>query len=741
MHTKSLILALKLCLGLIFFSQIANAALPYPLPATQDTAQFGRYLQRTMKLLATSTPAKRNTVKILVYGQSIAKQEWSDTVRKYLKFRFPHANIIMINRSIGGCWAGCLQNPVVYDVNTFYPDLILFDVYGWSETGAQGTEYENIIASMRQFTSAEIAMQGHQIGAGKDNAATDNTDFNRLATKYGVEFIDIRTPWKQYLTDNGKTATQLTADGTHLNDHGNFLMARLYLPYLQYKPQFNSDPFALMRSYKIGEDIFWENGKLTLPFNGNKIDLVTDAGELNSDSAAVFIDGFRPSTISGTTMFIRPNEPYDTVFKHFSQYDWPWQKGSIMKFDSPKTPLVAETWTLEMLTYNASSNFTYKVTGSKTGFDGNGSANISSGGGTSGSKFLSTSKRVGFDPANFWFSHGPYPALPLGTGFKVVWEARPFYKDVYKPTLVNTNTLVDSVITLAQGLMNGPHTLVLSATGVTEVPLKEIRVYRPFFKRIEASSLPKLAVQTLAGFCTLTDIDISDKFIDVNNASGTTTYWTDSLALIPIANEKLAQIPGKYWIKKTSNINPLYFDIKPIVLTSIDCTPQLVVTNPSTVCSPFSVDITTSFIDLMSISGTVQYFQNEGGNAVLYNPEAVTSSGIYFLFKANDSGFVSNPYSVTVRIRNCSSTTSGLIINVNASLEVYPNPTSAIIYLQSKTSGNITIVDVLGNLVFEELNADFKLGKEIDLSNFERGVYTLKFISQSNSIYKKLILE
>ena len=41
-----------------------------------DPAKLGLGVQRTMTLLATSTPEKRNTVRILFYGQSITEQDW-----------------------------------------------------------------------------------------------------------------------------------------------------------------------------------------------------------------------------------------------------------------------------------------------------------------------------------------------------------------------------------------------------------------------------------------------------------------------------------------------------------------------------------------------------------------------------------------------------------------------------------------------------------------------------------------
>jgi hypothetical protein len=85
-----------------------------------------------MHLLATSTPAKRNTVKILVYGQSISKQEWWLDVKKNLIGKYPNADLIIENRSIGGFSSYQLRKPMVFDLIPFYPDLVLFHVYGSS---------------------------------------------------------------------------------------------------------------------------------------------------------------------------------------------------------------------------------------------------------------------------------------------------------------------------------------------------------------------------------------------------------------------------------------------------------------------------------------------------------------------------------------------------------------------------------------------------------------------------------
>jgi len=62
-------------------------AYPPPPPATSQE-NLGAGVQRTMTLLATSTPQHRNKVRILVYGQSISEQDWwkrlaDDPAREY----------------------------------------------------------------------------------------------------------------------------------------------------------------------------------------------------------------------------------------------------------------------------------------------------------------------------------------------------------------------------------------------------------------------------------------------------------------------------------------------------------------------------------------------------------------------------------------------------------------------------------------------------------------------------------
>src|SRR5690242_4616738 len=94
-----------------------------PPPAVSEPALMGLGIQRTMTLLATSTPRHRNHVRVLFYGQSITEQEWSRYVSNDLRRRFPDADLEIENRAIGGFASQLLIRPAEHDVYPFYPDL------------------------------------------------------------------------------------------------------------------------------------------------------------------------------------------------------------------------------------------------------------------------------------------------------------------------------------------------------------------------------------------------------------------------------------------------------------------------------------------------------------------------------------------------------------------------------------------------------------------------------------------
>ena len=73
---------------------------------------------------------------------------------------------------------------------------------------------------------------------------------------------------------------------------------------------------------------------------------------------------------------------------------------------------------------------------------------------------------------------------------------------------------------------------------------------------------------------------------------------------------------------------------------------------------------------------------------------------------------------------------------------IYPNPTSTEIHLKftKLTSGKIQVFNVLGN-IFYEVELKNKMGLNIDISNFQKGVYFLKFKDFSGEVVRKILVE
>ncbi len=446
---------LCLIVGLTPVHAADKPAFPAPAPP-KDASALGVNVQRTMKLLATSTPKQRNKVRILFYGQSITEQDWSKQVADDLRRRFPHADLEIENRAIGGFASQLLIRPAEHDLYPFYPDLLIFHVYGGNK------EYEEIIKNVRSRTTAEVLMQKDHVTKWPTEVIDDKKDKGMwwdnlmnhtllpdIAKKYGCGLADIRGPWLEYLKANKLEPKDLLKDGVHLNDHGNYLMAELVKRYLVYRPELKDIDKDSVRTFEVGKDATWKDDKLTLEFEGNRVDLLpsTDAKAVE---ASIRIDGKKPSAFPECYAITRPKPG-------------PWSPLAVTRVDREK-PLLLEDWTLKVTSVNADSTaWDFEVTGSRTGADGNGS---------NAKTFVSNSGRVKIEPAA-WFRNGKVPM-----GHEIKWKVVPMFADTYPVPKIEDATR-ENAVTAAQGLPNGRHTLEISAEGKGVAGVRAIRVYRP----------------------------------------------------------------------------------------------------------------------------------------------------------------------------------------------------------------------------------------------------------------------
>ena len=134
-----------------------------------------------MRLLSESRPAHRNTVRVLFYGQSITAQRWSQEVERSLRTRFPHADLVVENRALGGYPSQLLVKTAETDLYSFYPDLLIFHVYGAHD------KYDDIIRRVRERTTAEILLQTDHLTT-RSRKLTEERD----ATRVSIE----KSPWR-----------------------------------------------------------------------------------------------------------------------------------------------------------------------------------------------------------------------------------------------------------------------------------------------------------------------------------------------------------------------------------------------------------------------------------------------------------------------------------------------------------------------------------------------------------------
>jgi len=443
--------ASKLLVLLILAGPAALAGeFPKPRPPA-DPSGYGVHIQRTMTLLATSTPEERNKVRILFYGQSITVQNWWKLVEADLRQRFPNADLECTNLALGGFASQLLVRTAEYDLYPFYPDLLIFHVYG------HHVRYEDIIRRTRERTTAEILIQTDHVTSETEDDWTKKMNYTFLpayAKKYGCQLSRIRESWKQYLKENSLKPQQFLRDAVHLNEHGEALMAALVSQELVYRPDLPQDEWkGLVRDYAVGKDVKWEGDRLTLEFDGNRV--VALAEPIGGGKCRVLIDGKKPSEFPELYHHARPSGT--------ANIGWP-----AIKAIGHEKPLVIEEWTLTCTGFNdTADDFRFSIVGSKTGPDGEGTAK---------QRFVSKSGRVVIEPDDWVFAYDRKVSnKPMPDGFKVRWWTTALFRDQFEAPTLGDYAGHELATTLAQGLPNARHKLEL----IGKAALKAIRVCRP----------------------------------------------------------------------------------------------------------------------------------------------------------------------------------------------------------------------------------------------------------------------
>lgn len=428
-----------------------------------DAARLGRGVERTMALLAQSTPEAPNTVRILFYGQSITEQDWWREVVRDLEARYPSARLETANLALGGFSSQRLVRTAETDVLPFDPDLMIFHVYGAHD------DYARLIRLVRSHTASEVLLQTDHVTRDEDlgeetdparlwpDGAIWNSFMNYLwlpqvARECGCGLVEQRDLWKTYLRQTGLPARELLRDDVHLNENGCRLMAEFVKAYLVPRVNGPADPWNCdtVRTRAVGGEINWRGGRLTVPFTGSRVDLVLDAGL--ACQLDVSLDKRRPSDCGASRHFTRAlAEPGGK---------WP----VILRVGSATSP-DPQHWSLEAA--RDGDAWSFRVHGSVAGDDG---------AGRTSERFVSDSGQVVIEPADWDLEYALALAgvHPVPEQFSVSWDSVAMGRD----RVISAGGGVGEVTeTIVQGW--SPDRRVLEITGEGREAVRAVRIYTP----------------------------------------------------------------------------------------------------------------------------------------------------------------------------------------------------------------------------------------------------------------------
>ena len=164
--------------------------------------------------------------------------------------------------------------------------------------------------------------------------------------------------------------------------------------------------------------------------------------------------------------------------------------------------------------------------------------------------------------------------------------------------------------------------------------------------KVSINISPNLVITDPPSACYPFSVDITLSSITAGSTGGgTLTYWKDSSCTAMYPNPATIPNSGTYYIKSTvANC----FDIKP-VLVFVGNYSNLLISTPSAVCYPATIDITIPSITSGSYGlGALSYWTDSTCSTNLSNPTAVSTSGTYYIKSGVGSCSIIKPVIVTI---------------------------------------------------------------------------------------------
>lgn len=469
-----------MCIAVLLGLIMAVAATWFMRHQEVDTVSDQQKIARTLEIIRTSTPTNHKVLKVLFYGQSITRSGWHNAVVAHWRQQYPNTIFVVENRALGGFASQELVRTTEQDIQAFYPDLIIFHVYG------DHRAYEKILRMFRTLTAADVILQtdhgdglpdppcteGLQLSLHRSPGCAgllwvhqrlwhDEMSYHKIpafAKKYGMAVEPQRIWWRDYLLKN-KVDPQslLKEDGLHPNERGNELIAFFFNRYFdnlvqQWNGQTEQNVISISPiAARHSAEMDTEN------FEGNRLEILSNRPL--KVWPTVMIDQRPPKDVDGCYQVTR-SSPVDSV------PDWPAVRRITLLHDH-----IAEDWTATITKITPdqkSADFTVRA--SKTGDEGSGN---------SSRNYVSKSGNISIDGEDWMFE----PAFdlkhtPLQIPTEVRWSVQ--YVCGGEPEVIDYgNGMTQYRYVLGTGLPNGRHTVELSFPTDDLADAVEFRAYKP----------------------------------------------------------------------------------------------------------------------------------------------------------------------------------------------------------------------------------------------------------------------
>lgn len=213
--------------------------------------------------------------------------------------------------------------------------------------------------------------------------------------------------------------------------------------------------------------------------------------------------------------------------------------------------------------------------------------------------------------------------------------------------------------------------------------------------------------------------------------------------------------PGTYTLSAAAT-NISGTDVKTMVVTIPNCAPNLAVNSPSAFCKDdgkFNVVVVNSSTN-PPVGSTNSYTWSVAPTGTNISNQSNVTSIVQYSFVVQNT---TKDYTVTLKSKNASGTnTLTQVIKSDActgvsqqndfmsSLLVYPNPASEQLNISlpaSSDSFRISVINVLGSVVYNETVASSTKETSLKMSDKPRGVYFLTVQSGKEKVTKKIIIE